>query len=81
MHADGKSTLASVSKWKSGKVNCSRTNRKLKGLRLASQYRCGICVYNYPFPECSCHPCFQRKYQMITIIKMIFLITFETFYK
>ena len=25
MHADGKSTLASVSKWNSGKVNCAGT--------------------------------------------------------
>ena len=30
MHADGKSTLASVSKWNSGKVNCLQANDYLK---------------------------------------------------
>ena len=30
MHADWKSTLASVSKWNSGKVNCAKNGKGLK---------------------------------------------------
>ena len=50
MHADGKSTLVSVSKWNSGKVNCvSTANRWAKSVIALQKLRfnCRLALYIY----------------------------------
>ena len=49
MHADGKSTLVSVSKWKSGKVNCKTNSRQRDQSRSppALITKCSLCRRTY----------------------------------
>ena len=55
MHADGKSTLASVSKWNSGKVNSTQFgNRSFLGMPNGSQLKLYLKIADLNFTKTPC---------------------------